>query len=88
MACSSQSLIKKDAHHVLLLLALIYLAFISLGLPDSSRLCLAFHVSRVMCPCFLWRSSLHDHCVRHRYLKPKHQSRVTRFGTGLSQQSV
>lgn len=52
-----------------LLLAVIYLAFISLGLPDALLgLRMALHVSGLSCTRFLRRNHFHDHSRRYRYI--------------------
>lgn len=54
-----------------MLLAIIYLAFISLGLPGlPAGIGLAFYVPCARRSCILCRRDLHDHLCRHHSVKP------------------
>jgi len=66
-----------------LLLALIYLAFISLDCRCTSWLGLAYHVPRAGSTCFFCRHNIYDYC-RGTIVSSLNTNRVVRkFGTGL-----
>lgn len=69
---------------VSLLLGIIYIAFISLGLPGlPDRVGVAVMHAELGIPGVLCRDSHHDHCGRHHRFQPAFRPADRKLGTGL-----
>jgi len=66
-----------------LLLALIYLAFISLGLPDALLARPGLPCTPCWKYCFFCRHNIYDYCRGYHCLEFKYKRVVRKFGTGL-----